>query len=476
MKKEFSGYYAPTENEYQRLWQEGIIALDANVLLNLYRLPASARDELLAVLTSLKDRLWIPYQVALEYQRRRLTVIASERNSTEQALSKAHELFQNISEQIISLQIDKRGLGLKPEPLIEDLKIANDKLITAITSVQSSQLDITMSDSVRDKLDVLFSGRVGEEPKNQEELDILISDGQSRYDCSIPPGFSDAGKEKNPKEAVFYHDGLNYQRKFGDLILWRQLIAHAKNTEKKVVLFITSDRKEDWWWREHGKTIGPRPELIREIQKEANVEIFWMYSSVQFLENAKQFIKANVSDESLSELKEVNNSRDRNNYYSFWVNKISDGKNSKISSRNFIEYLSSIEEWLSRRYGDVQVSRSFPKFVVPGEIGPHGYDVKIIPSISPVLFPPGIINAILRGYMEVKEGRLARFTVIILLKINNIDVDFTVDQANSINDSIKNLIKKYPLYEIIIGYVDENSGLFHPLINQKGNDPYDEDY
>ena len=112
MKKAFVGYYAPSDEEYRRLWKEGQIVLDANVLLDFYRLPTSARDELLTVLELLKERLWIPYQVALEFQRRRLTVISSERKATEVALSKAKDLFEDFRKRVQSLEMDKRGLGI----------------------------------------------------------------------------------------------------------------------------------------------------------------------------------------------------------------------------------------------------------------------------------------------------------------------------------------------------------------------------
>src|SRR5665647_778377 len=92
MKKSFYGYYSPTTEQYQLLWKEGLIVFDANVLLNLYRLPTTARDELISVLELLKERLWIPHQVALEFQRRRLTVISNERKNTEDVFFRSFEI------------------------------------------------------------------------------------------------------------------------------------------------------------------------------------------------------------------------------------------------------------------------------------------------------------------------------------------------------------------------------------------------
>src|SRR5688572_10376163 len=105
MKESFFGYYPPSAEKYARLWREGLIVLDTNVLLNLYRLPTTARDELLTVLELLRDRIWIPHHVALEFQRRRLTVISAERKSTEDALSSASDFVAEVKRRVDALQI-----------------------------------------------------------------------------------------------------------------------------------------------------------------------------------------------------------------------------------------------------------------------------------------------------------------------------------------------------------------------------------
>ncbi len=171
MENSFHGYYPPTSEEYERLWKEGLIVLDTNVLLNLYRLPTTARDELISVLELLKERLWIPHQVALEFHRRRLTVIAGERKTTEDALTSASELVSDLKKKVDALQIDKRGLGIDPQPLISDLDKANLQLIEAIKAAHSSQLDISASDPIRERLDELLDGCVGVGPSSQAELE-----------------------------------------------------------------------------------------------------------------------------------------------------------------------------------------------------------------------------------------------------------------------------------------------------------------
>ncbi|MFI5916087.1 PIN-like domain-containing protein [Dactylosporangium sp. NPDC051541] len=67
----------PDRDRTARLLKEGLVVVDTNVLLDAYRYTQAARLELFSALKALGDRLWIPHQVALEFHRNRLTVIAS---------------------------------------------------------------------------------------------------------------------------------------------------------------------------------------------------------------------------------------------------------------------------------------------------------------------------------------------------------------------------------------------------------------
>src|SRR2546428_230868 len=80
MRTLFPGTYAPTPEEFQKLWRDGLIVLDANILLNVYRYSPTTREDFLRLLGSLKDRIWVPHQAAAEYQRNRLDeILAQER-------------------------------------------------------------------------------------------------------------------------------------------------------------------------------------------------------------------------------------------------------------------------------------------------------------------------------------------------------------------------------------------------------------
>ncbi|NMM07418.1 PIN domain-containing protein [Polaromonas sp.] len=479
MQSIFSGYYPPSADQYQQLWDEGLIVLDTNVLLNLYRLPTTARDELLQVLDSLKDRLWIPHQVALEFQRRRLTVIASERKSTEDALQAASDLVSELKRKVDTLQIDKRGLGIESQPLLDDLEKANAKLLDAIKAVHRSQLDISSSDEVREKLDVILFGKVGVGPKNQGELDLLVSDGDNRYKEKIPPGFADIDKDKNPNEASFIHDHIKYPRKYGDLILWRQLLNHAKENGIKLVLLVTADRKEDWWWREQGKTIGAHPELVREIQRETGVELFWIYSSVQFMEHANKYTTVAVSSESVAELQQVALSPTiryptTRSFIAeaapFEARSIRLNESTQFIDRPDLRGIErSVGLWLSQTNERVEYNlRGFPDFLVNSDNDIEGFEVKYLRDFDRLILSSYIVNGLLRGYMEMKEGRLSAFTMVIVMPEAYFFDLRNSDRIHGLNHRIERLLRKYPITGIVMGVVLGES--FEPLAHHRQSD------
>lgn len=183
-------------------------------------------------------------------------------------------MISDLKKKVEALQIDKRGVNVETKPLLDNLESANSELIGAIKSAHTAQLDISAKDPIRDRLDAILSGRVGASPKKQEDADLLVEDGERRFSEKIPPGFADSDKDKNPNDATYIHNQIKYERKFGDYIFWRQIINYTKDNDIKNLILVTGDKKEDWWWREQGKTIGPHPELIREIKGKGRSRAF----------------------------------------------------------------------------------------------------------------------------------------------------------------------------------------------------------
>lgn len=70
--KEYIEYSSEEKND---LWNTATFVFDTNVFLNLYRYSNKTRNQLIESFECLKPRIWMPYQVALEFCKDRYDVI-----------------------------------------------------------------------------------------------------------------------------------------------------------------------------------------------------------------------------------------------------------------------------------------------------------------------------------------------------------------------------------------------------------------
>ncbi|HAS6208584.1 PIN-like domain-containing protein [Vibrio vulnificus] len=307
MKDKFKGFYSPTDTQIEDAWKDDatIFVFDTNVLINLYGYAEQTRKDFFDVLKKIESKIWLPYQVGLEYQRRRLEVIREEKaifRKIDDSLSKIDKIFENDFNQLaLSRRFPK--LSENTKDLQKDISKLVSNYKRSVKYWDDKQPCVRSHDEIRAKIDEIVSDRIGDKPENQQWLDKLYQDGETRYKNNVPPGFKDNSKA-NAKDSIFSFDGLTYQRKFGDLILWKQLLENAKDSNIKYVVFVTDDAKDDWWYTLDSrgkKTIGPHANLKTEIYEEAGVEFFHMYSTSTFLESGKKILEVGVHDSSIDE-------------------------------------------------------------------------------------------------------------------------------------------------------------------------------
>ncbi|AQM20594.1 PIN-like domain-containing protein [Vibrio anguillarum] len=307
MKEVFKGFYNIEESILEELWKDEktIFVFDTNVLLNLYGYAKQTRDDFFSILEALNEKLWIPYHVGLEYQRRRLSIIRNEKilfNDIEDNLNKIQKVFKGDFEKL-ALKRRFPKLFENTEKLEKEINKSISNYRKSVQHWDSEQPCVRSHDEIRDRLNGIFNCKVGEPPKDQKWLDDLYKTGEDRFKKKIPPGFKDDGKGSGD-DTHFYNDGLYYERKYGDLILWKQLIERAKSENIENVIFVTDDAKEDWWYKINSngkKTIGPLAELQSEIYRESNIKSFHMYSTSMFLEDGKSNLAVNISESSIED-------------------------------------------------------------------------------------------------------------------------------------------------------------------------------
>ena len=311
MKNIFKGYYQLDTDEFNTLWKKGLFIFDTNVLLNLYRYQSSTRDALLKVMKQLNDRVWIPYHVGLEFQRNRLKVIAEQHKRFSEVRGIVEKSISDMKKVLDDLQLKKRHSHINPDQLLENIKKVLAEFTKELTELEQKSISVNSDDEIRKQIDLLFHGAIGSPPEDQKYIDDLFSEGEIRYKNNIPPGYKDSSKdEKSPDE--FTYSGITYKRKYGDLVIWKQIIAHASANKLKNIVFITDDNKADWWWKEDSngtKTIGVRPELKDEIYRDAKVDAFHVYNTESFLSYANEQLDAKVTKEAIEEVREIYDER-----------------------------------------------------------------------------------------------------------------------------------------------------------------------
>jgi len=291
MKKKFIGYYSPNKREIDEAWGKGIFAFDANTLLNLYRYTENTRDDFIRALQTIKEKLFLPYQAAYEYHENRLGVIEGIEKSYDDINSILVENFEK------NLQKQLNHYKKHPSILIDEIINIHDNFLQNVSKELEKQKakhpDFKTEDSVLNDITELFNNCVGEEFSKDELIKIYI-EGKERYANEIPPGYKDETTKQKKGQRNIY----------GDLIVWKELLNYTKN-KKLPLIFITDDRKEDWWTIEKGKTIRPREELIKEFFDFTGIRIL-IYNADHFLTYAKERgLLPELKEETIEEVKDI---------------------------------------------------------------------------------------------------------------------------------------------------------------------------
>ena len=311
MKNLFPHFSDPEEKDYEAIWSDAIFIFDTNVLLNLYRYEYTSRNDLLGTLRKLAGRIWLPFQVALEFQRNRSAVIFERDkvfNAIERIIVDCKNEFPKKLGEVDSI---KRHSTVDLSSLLAELDAVVAKFLSTLNHEEQTQRSLVRPDQIKQQLEELFDGKVGREPRNQSDLDAIYKAGEERYLSKTPPGFRDRDKGERLQDE-YSNGGLRYKPLYGDYLLWTQILDYAKEESLKSVIFVTDDQKDDWWRviNINGrKIIGPRTELLEEAKVIASIENLLFYTPEQFLKYAKQALNVDVSDKTLTDVADVSSSQ-----------------------------------------------------------------------------------------------------------------------------------------------------------------------
>ena len=234
------------------------VVVDTNVLLDLYRYVSGPREQLLTALEDMKDQIFIPHQVAVEFWRGREGAVNDASIGRPPVIDQLSDAGES-ARQSINEWANRVGIGLDERSKI--LKVVDDAISKASSIIETTaeleratRASNTSADLILDRIVELCRDRVGDAPE-AATLAERTKEGLRRANEGEPPGYRD--KKKNAARVV------------GDYLLWCEAMDVACSRGVDLV-FVTRDTKDDWWTIVSGEPIGPRVELVEE---------FWRMSS-----------------------------------------------------------------------------------------------------------------------------------------------------------------------------------------------------
>lgn len=328
MKNTFKYYKKIDKGQYDEIWSNAIIIFDTNILLNLFRYPETARIDYLKVISKVQEQLWIPFISGLEFYENLDFVIASQISvygKINKIITKLRESqnsqFSQFVEDVKKLNLVDRHINLSEEELIssieesyntyrENLEQRLEKFSYRNDTFKIQEKKIQEKNAkLLDKLEQILDGKIGSPPSSQKEIDEWNTQAKKRYENLVPPGYKDEKKGKDSKKKVLFHNGLFFKREYGDYYIWKEILNKGNSLQEKnySVIFVTDDIKEDWRRIVNGKIIGPRVELVNEIQNftSGKIDNLIIYDSWRFFSYAVKHFELSIERDTQYSIKAI---------------------------------------------------------------------------------------------------------------------------------------------------------------------------
>lgn len=280
----FKGYYRASRLERLQALKEGLIVLDTNALLDLYRFSPSARAELFEVMRLVHARLFVPHQVALEFHRNRVDAVAGRTQEFDEQRARLTEVRHRAVALVRQLAWRSSGRNADAEGVEHAINSAFDEAAQLLESVadaydlEPDTLAMAESDPIATEANRVLQGCVAAPPDAATRAADL-EEAARRIDGKIPPGFGDRSKGTG--------EGAE-----GDYLWWAELKRRAAADEPAHVVVVSNDvRKGDNVYEKRGLRVGPSPELVAELESCSGARLHWLTVS-EFLTEVGEAVGA----------------------------------------------------------------------------------------------------------------------------------------------------------------------------------------
>jgi len=125
-----------------------------------------------------------------------LNVIADQVSKYAEVRKILSESQTELTNKLTNLQLKKRHSAIDPDDFLSNVRRTFENFLSELDASESNQPDVSDEDRIRDTIDSLFDGKMGQ-PLSATDLEALYAEGKVRYEQKRPPGYLDIGKSRS---------------------------------------------------------------------------------------------------------------------------------------------------------------------------------------------------------------------------------------------------------------------------------------
>ena len=257
-----------------------LVAVDTNALLLLYDLPPDNFKAISIVFKNLASerRIVLPARAAREFIRHRDRKISDTVKAIRDQISRINIPTSDALPYFAGMEAKNELDAAK-----EALKSAKNKYSSACDTLIDQMKSWRGTDPITKLYSEIFVA--SSIVDIDEDKENILSEWQWRLEQQIPPGYADQKKGDT---------GI------GDFLIWKAILRIGAE-RKADLIFVTAERKSDWWVRSDGEPLYPRPELVDEYRRSSDGRSVRLVTLHELLSELK------VAESIVEEVKEAEN-------------------------------------------------------------------------------------------------------------------------------------------------------------------------
>lgn len=260
---EVKSLFERKEKTIDEIFKNALFVIDTNSLLAPFNIGKENLDQIKSVYEKLinENRLYIPEHVLREFARNRSVKISDLYSEIDKLLSSLPNI-KSFQYPILAELTAYEKMESARKNIQDNIK----KYKESLNEIKSGITNWNWSDPVTSMYQEIFSEKIIIDLKEKE--DDLIKEYEDRINNDIPPGNKDKNKEFNA---------------IGDFLIWKTILELGKK-EKKDIIFVSNDEKNDWLLIGNKKSISTKFELVDEFYRHTNGNHFISMTISDFLE------------------------------------------------------------------------------------------------------------------------------------------------------------------------------------------------